>query len=62
MILVENEMKQLNFEKEQNELNTQVHWKDFVDKKYLRRPLIMTILIQCGQNLTGIDAVNYFEY
>lgn len=60
MLLVENEMKQLMIEKKQSREKIEVAWKDFIIKKHLRRPLVITIVIQFGQNLTGIDAVSLF--
>jgi hypothetical protein len=59
--LIENEMKHLSFEMNQNErlkeLEKNIEWKQFFREKHLRKALLITILIQAGQNLTGIDAV-----
>lgn len=57
MQLVENEMKQLSFEISQNAKCIEIKWKDFFYEKHLSRALLLTIVIQLGQNLTGIDAV-----
>lgn len=44
-------------EKNQIEEKSNVKWKDFVTKRYLRRPLLIAVIIQCSQPLTGVDAV-----
>ena len=56
-------MRHLSFEMNQNEKlkesEKKIKWKQFLNEKPLRKALLITILIQAGQNLTGIDAVAF---
>jgi sugar porter (SP) family MFS transporter len=60
LILVENELKQIEYEQYNNELK-QCKWIDFIRIKHLRYSLIITICIQLSQNLTGIDAFVFYS-
>lgn len=56
--LVRNELEQLEEERETIARQTLFQWGDFLKKKYLYRPLIVTIVIQMSQQFSGINAVS----
>ncbi len=58
--LVQNELDELEEEKMQLSNQTEFKWSDFIEKKYLFRPLIVTIVIQMSQQFSGINAVNKY--
>ena len=58
--LVQNELDELEEEKMQMSNQTEFKWRDFIEKKYLFRPLVVTIIIQMSQQLSGINAVDIF--
>ena len=52
-MLVESEIKELEEEKERLSQQTKVKWSEFWTRKTLRRPLIVTVVIQMSQQLSG---------
>lgn len=52
-VLVDNELK--SYEEEQKELACQEEfkWSDFINISYLRRPLVVTIMLQMSQQFSG---------
>jgi hypothetical protein len=57
LALVRNELAQLEEERESIARQTMFQWGDFLKKKSLYRPLIVTIVIQMSQQFSGINAV-----
>ncbi len=60
-VLIENEIDELKNERERLSLQSQVRWSEFLYVKSLRRPLIVTIVIQLSQQLSGINAVIFYS-
>lgn len=60
MGLVRNELEQLEEERETIARQTLFQWGDFLKKKYLYRPLVVTIVIQMSQQFSGINAVSFY--
>ena len=60
--LVKNEIEQLEIESQMLKNENEVEWLDFFRKSYLRRPIIVAIIIHLSQQLSGINAVlfNFF--
>jgi hypothetical protein len=59
--LVENELEELTTEKDRLALQAQVKWSEFWTVKTLRRPLIVTVVLQMSQQLSGINAVIFYS-
>lgn len=57
--LVENEMNDL--EQEQNRIHNQVAWSSFFTRIELRRALIVSVMLQFTQQLSGINAVTFYS-
>lgn len=60
-VLIDNEIDELKNERERLSLQSQVRWSEFFQVKSLRRPLIVTIVIQLSQQLSGINAVIFYS-
>lgn len=56
--LVENEIQELEEEIERSRQEKEVTWADMFRETHLVRPLIVTIVIQMSQQLSGVNAVN----
>ena len=52
--LIDNELESYEEEKIQLANQKQVSWSDFWHVDYLRRPLVVTIVIQMSQQFSGI--------
>lgn len=59
--LIDDELESYEEEKIQLANQKQVSWSDFYNVDYLRRPLVVTIVIQMSQQLSGIDNVIIFR-
>lgn len=59
--LVEEELEELEQEKEKLTSESKVKWLDFWNKNNLRRPLIVALIIQISQQFSGINAVIFYS-
>lgn len=59
--LVEAELESLENEKYRIAKQKKVNWSDFWTNTSLRRPLIVTIVIQMSQQFSGINAVLFYS-
>lgn len=59
--LVQNEIEQLDNEKISQANQEMFKWADFLKKKYLFRPLVVTLVIQMSQQFSGINAVIFYS-
>ena len=62
MDLVQNELAELEEEKHKLSKIKEVSWLDMFTKKYLVRPLVVTVGIQLLQNFSGINVVYFILY
>ncbi|CAF0733414.1 unnamed protein product [Brachionus calyciflorus] len=60
-LLVNEELDELEQEKEKLSLEPQVKWGDFLSKENLRRPLVVALVIQISQQFSGINAVIFYS-
>lgn len=59
--LVENEIQELEEEIERSRKEKEVTWADMFLETHLVRPLIVTIVIQMSQQLSGVNAVIFYS-
>ena len=58
---VEAELNKLSIEKINMSKLTNIKWSDFLFVQALRRPLIVTMVLQMTQQFSGINAVTFYS-
>ncbi len=59
--LIMNELASYEVERREKAKQKEFSWSDFYSTDFLRRPLVVTIVLQMSQQLSGINAVMFYS-